>query len=182
MAVPLLVNVLELLRRPGSSRDVESDVECEAFDFDDPRIVDRTVAVRLRLESLSDGITVAGTVTFGLRDQCRRCLREIDDDVSVAVSELFQVTLQDPDAYPIEQDQAALLPMVRENILLAVPPAPLCRPDCAGLCPVCGRDLNEGRCDCPSPAGDARWAALDQLKERLSREDPAGGCTRFDGS
>lgn len=171
MAVPLLVNVLELLRRPGSSRDVEAEVESAAFEFDDPRIAERSVSVRLRLESLSDGITVGGTVTLGVRGECRRCLRPIDDDVSVVVSELFQVTLQDPDAYPIEQDQAALLPMVREHILLAVPLAPLCRPECAGLCPVCGRDMNEGTCDCATPAVDERWAVLDQLRGRLPEGD-----------
>lgn len=174
MAVPLLVNVLELLRRPGSSKDVESEVDAAAFEFDDQRIADRPVSVHLRLESLSDGITVNGTATFGVRGECRRCLRPIDDDVTVAISELFQVTVQDPDAYPIEQDQAPLLPMVRENILLAVPLAPLCRTDCAGLCPVCGRDLNEGGCDCPAPIVDERWSALDDLRERLVGDDPSG--------
>jgi len=175
MAVPLLVNVLELLRRPGSSKDVEAEVDAEAFDFADPRIADAPVAVRLRLESLSDGITVHGTASFRVRGECRRCLASIDAETTVELSELFQVTLSDPDAYPIELDQVALLPMVRENVLLAVPLAPLCRPDCAGLCQNCGRELNSGGCGCAAPAADERWAALDALKEQLAREDPDGG-------
>lgn len=175
MAVPLLVNVLELLRRPGSSKDVEAEVDAEAFDFADPRIADAPVAVRLRLESLSDGITVHGTASFRVQGECRRCLGSIDAETTVELSELFQVTLSDPDAYPIELDQVALLPMVRENILLAVPLAPLCRPDCAGLCQNCGRELNSGPCGCATPAADERWAALDELKEQLAREDPDRG-------
>ena len=56
---------------------------------------------------------------------------------------------------------------MREAVLLELPDAPLCRPDCAGLCPTCGTNLNTGTCDCTAPAGDARWAALDDLKRLL---------------
>ena len=54
--------------------------------------------------------------------------------------------------------------MVREEVLLGVPDAPLCRPDCAGLCPTCGADRNVGPCDCDTAVRDERWAALDQLR------------------
>ena len=54
--------------------------------------------------------------------------------------------------------------MVRENVLLGVPDAPLCRDDCPGLCPICGTDLQLGPCDCDRTERDDRWAALDQLE------------------
>jgi uncharacterized protein len=57
--------------------------------------------------------------------------------------------------------------MVRENILLEAPLAPLCRPDCAGLCPTCGIDLNSATCDCVTAVVDPRWEALSQLKVNL---------------
>ena len=55
--------------------------------------------------------------------------------------------------------------MVREEVLLAIPDAPLCRDDCPGLCPVCGADLQTAPCECETAVGDDRWAILDQLRE-----------------
>ena len=60
--------------------------------------------------------------------------------------------------------QIDLAPMVREEVLLAVPDGPLCRPDCPGLCPICGADLAEGPCGCDTTERDERWAVLDQLR------------------
>jgi len=56
---------------------------------------------------------------------------------------------------------------VKEQVLLSVPMKPLCRNDCAGLCPVCGRDLNEGACNCRKEELDPRLAPLAQFKETL---------------
>ena len=56
-----------------------------------------------------------------------------------------------------------LAPMVRESILLELDGDRLCAEDCAGLCPQCGVDRNEGTCDCVTDVRDERWAALDGL-------------------
>jgi uncharacterized protein len=58
---------------------------------------------------------------------------------------------QDVDTYPITECQIDLLPALRENLILAAPPHPLCQESCAGLCQVCGAHLNEGVCGCYSP-------------------------------
>ena len=55
-------------------------------------------------------------------------------------------------------------PMVRELVLMELPPAPLCREDCAGICPTCGADRNQATCDCEQDLGDPRWAGLDALR------------------
>jgi uncharacterized protein len=73
------------------------------------------------------------------------------------------VTEDDLDVYPYDEDQVDLEPLLREQVILAVPFAPLCREDCKGLCSQCGSDLNEGACDCP-PLIDPRLAALKDLK------------------
>ena len=73
----------------------------------------------------------------------------------------------DPEAFPIEHGQLDLAPMVREEVLLGVPEAPLCRPDCPGLCPTCGADLQTGPCGCSTEVRDERWAAyLGPLPDR----------------
>ena len=76
----------------------------------------------------------------------------------------------DPDTVDEESYQGKeidLSPAVREQILLSVPAAPLCGEDCKGLCPKCGKDLNEGDCGCDRSVIDPRWAALKgiQLKK-----------------
>ena len=54
--------------------------------------------------------------------------------------------------------------MVREYVLLDLPDLPLCKDDCAGICPNCGIDRNVGTCDCDTPVTDPRWSALENLK------------------
>jgi uncharacterized protein len=56
-------------------------------------------------------------------------------------------------------------PLLLEQLQLNIPMKPLCRPDCRGLCPRCGTDLNAGTCACAEPAVDPRWAALAALKD-----------------
>lgn len=60
-------------------------------------------------------------------------------------------------------------PLVAEQVQLELPARPLCRPDCAGLCPRCGANLNEGPCGCAPDDGDPRWAALAGLMTKLGR-------------
>ena len=63
-------------------------------------------------------------------------------------------------------DQLDTEPLLIEQIQLAVPGHPLCRPDCRGLCPQCGADRNTEPCRCEERAADPRWAALAELRER----------------
>ena len=122
------------------------------------------------LTSTIDDIEVAGTLTVDWADTCRRCLRPLADSLRIHVDERYAEADEtglrrvDPEAFPIEHGQLDLAPMVREEVLLGVPDAPLCRPDCPGLCPVCGADLQSGTCDCTTEVRDERWAALDQLR------------------
>src|SRR3982751_6522462 len=72
-----------------------------------------------------------------------------------------------PDAFDTVGERLHLLRMVRELALLDAPESPLCRPDCAGLCPICGADLNEGSCECEAPKAPSPWDVLDGLKARF---------------
>jgi uncharacterized protein len=169
----LLVNAAELLRRPGSERVI--DVELSAGELGlvsaaapDPRFqADDRIAVSLKLESLNDGIVVLGSIDVPWHGACRRCLRELSEHTESEVDELYQTVITNPDAFQIVGDQLDLLPMVRELALLDAPSSPLCRDDCAGLCAVCGIDLNEGTCSCETPAAPSPWDVLDTLKAQL---------------
>ena len=164
----LLVNASELLRRPGTERIIDIGLTAAELGLADARFApDDEVRVQLRLESLSDGIVVLGSIDVPWRGVCRRCLRPLSEHTESAVDELYQTVVTNPDAFEIVGDQLDLMPMVRELALLDAPEAPLCRPDCAGLCPVCGVDFNETTCSCEAPVQPSPWDVLDQLKDQL---------------
>jgi len=174
MATPLIVNVVELLRWPGTTKELSVLVDTSDFDFVDSRIVDEPVQISLHLEGITNGVDVSGTATFRWAAECRRCLKPLSDIVIVPLDEMYQPATADadPDAFGIEHDQINLLAMVRENILLSVPLGPLCKLDCRGFCPNCGCDLSVATCACDNEVRDARWSALDQIKGSLGEIAP----------
>ena len=146
MANPLLINAAELLRRPGSERRSTCEPTVAELGIVDPRFDPDATGRRssLRLESLTDGIVVDGQIRRRGPTRAGAAWRRRRATVVSDVHELYQQVVTDPDAFEIVGDQIDLEPMVREHILLDAPIAPLCRPDCAGLCPTCGIDLNAG--------------------------------------
>ena len=168
MASPLVVNILELTRRPGTDKDLVVSVPATILSLDDSRLSDdQDVDVSVHLESVSGGIVVTGTATAEAHLSCRRCLTEFDAEISGEIDELYQRIPDNPDATALTTEQLDLAAVVREGVLLAVPDAPLCRHDCPGLCPQCGADLATAPCGCNAVKKDDRWAALDALRDQL---------------
>jgi uncharacterized protein len=164
----LLVNVTELLRRPASRKAVKVRVPSEGFTVVDSRVPEGApIDVDLQLESLTDGIVVTGRVTAPWEAPCRRCLGPVHGLLDVEVHELYQAHPESEDAFALDGELLDLEPLVREAVLLDLPLAPLCRPDCAGLCPECGADRNLTDCGHRPARGDPRWGALDVLRDRL---------------
>lgn len=165
----LLVNATELLRQPGQRRHIDVVVAMDDVEVSDQRL-SGAIAVDVTLESSVDDIDVAGQLRVAWADTCRRCLRPVEATLVIDVEERYAPAERigtgtvDPEAFPIEHGQLDLAPMVREEVLLGVPDAPLCRDDCPGLCPTCGADLAAGPCACPTEVRDERWAVLDQLR------------------
>lgn len=125
------------------------------------------------LASYPGGVEVTGTVHAPWRAACRRCGTEVAGTVDAEIRERCVPggpASGDEDAYDLD-DELDLEPVVRDAVLLALPLAPLCREDCAGLCPWCGADRNVTQCGCRPPA-DPRWSALDALAEP-GGEDPS---------
>lgn len=164
----LKVNAVELLRRPGTVKPVRVSISPEVVEIADQRLVPASsLDVDLVCESLSDGIRVHGRIGASFHGECRRCLKPLEGRIDADVEEMYQTTVTDPDAFPIENDQIDLGPVVRETVLLELPDAPLCRIDCPGLCPTCGRDLDQGPCSCPVESVDPRWSVLDSIRDQL---------------
>jgi uncharacterized protein len=165
MPSPLLVNATALLRQPGARRRIEVTVPQPDVGIEDDRLTG-DVSVAVDLESTLDDIVVSGQLSVAWSDECRRCLRPLSGILEVDVEERYAPQPDPTDgAFPITGNQIDLTPMVREEILLAVQDAPLCRPDCPGLCVVCGADLQDGPCGCDTTTRDERWAVLDRLRD-----------------
>lgn len=160
----LRVNTVELRRNPGLVRDLEAALSGPNLEVDDPRLRP-PVEIRLRVASTIDGLVVTGHVTVEWADTCRRCLADTLRSDEVEVDELYQEEVVDPDAYELGPDALDLHPMVRDLVLLVLADPPtVCRPDCAGICPVCGVDRNLEACGCDTEVRDERWAALEGLR------------------
>ncbi len=160
----LRILVADLVRRPGSSRPIEldeplADLEVRACVVPP----DAPVHVAVQLERIPEGLVVRGVVEASWTAECGRCLRPIDGRLAVGVDELYEQEPVEGETYQLEHDHIDLEPLVRDALLLELPPAPLCRPDCAGLCPECGIDRNEMSCSCRTDDLDPRWAALRSL-------------------
>lgn len=118
----------------------------------------------------SGGIQVRGELDARVRLTCRRCLAEHEKSFVVPLEFRLEPGLEpggeDEGLFALrpDGDVVDLGPIVREELSLAMPEFPECRPDCRGLCPSCGVDLNEATCECSLSEPDPRWEALRKLR------------------
>jgi uncharacterized protein len=167
-ASPLLAPVTELRRHLGTRREVRAAVELPGLGTSTAHVVaDEPVEVDLVVESISQGVSVSGTVRARWSGQCRRCLEDVTGELDVDVKEIFETAPTEGETWPLDSDEIDLEPVVREAVLLALPLAPLCDEGCLGPAPdrfpaVVEVDaaVSEGGDEAPR---DPRWAALDQL-------------------
>jgi uncharacterized protein len=148
----------------------------------DPRAGDGAADLELYAEATHAFAT--GTFKGHVIVACSRCVGEVDLQIDEHIRVTFlppsempadddseagqdedgaEVDEGDLDVFPFDGETIDLEPLFREQFVLAVPYAPLCREDCKGLCPQCGIDLNSGTCSCEAPI-DPRLAALKGLK------------------
>ena len=160
----LRIGVMELRRRPGTQREVQVTTRLPGLAITSAQVPDDAdLVVDATLEAIEGAVTLSGTVTAPWTGECRRCLDPVRGTLEVVLSEVFEPHPVEGETYPIEGDDVDLEPVVRDGILLNLPLAPLCRPDCAGPAPDEFPAIveDEGSGDASL---DPRWAALDQLK------------------
>jgi uncharacterized protein len=160
----LRIGVMELRRRPGTQREVQVSTPLPGLAITSAQVPDGAdLVVDGVLEAIEGAVTLTGTVTAPWTGECRRCLEPVVGTLEVVLSEVFEPHPVEGETYPIEGDDVDLEPVVRDGILLNLPLAPLCRPDCPGPAPDEFPALveDDGVDEAPQ---DPRWAALDQLK------------------
>jgi uncharacterized protein len=168
---PLTWPVTGLLSEPaGASRTYPISGVTIPLD-DDLRLAD-PIEGSVLLRRTNRGILITARLRTSLAETCSRCLRDIDVPLTLEIDEealpsIDIVTGQavdrsaEPDAIRLtDHHELELEPLVREAVSLAEPIAPLCRPDCPGLCPTCGLELAGGPHDHPDADIDPRLQAL----------------------
>ncbi len=160
--------------RTGDQLREDIDVELEPLHLggQDYVPVPEQPTAQLTITKASSGTVFELAFRVSLHGPCFRCLEDATLEQSVAARE-YQA--KDPGGDEelrspyVANDVLDLSAWARDALILALPDKILCRPDCAGLCPSCGRDLNAEPHTHEADEGDPRWAALEQLKEKLNR-------------
>jgi uncharacterized protein len=171
----LVFNVLtELRQRMGSVNEYE--IHEPSLTADGDRL--EKVSGVLTLLRSDRGLLATVQAEGEMETACSRCAKGVRSPVAISFEEEFVPILDattgamirlapDDETFRIDKRfDLDLREALRQYILVSEPVQPLCKPDCAGLCPACGVDLNEGPHECQQPA-DQRWSALAGLKKDL---------------
>ena len=164
----MLFNVSGLMQEGiGATRQHEIDGSLEAEGRESEPLTGQVELLRTKT-----GVLVRAHLQITATDACSRCLRPLSQVLSVDFEEEFQATVDRHTGEPVTDRPDGDDFLIDENHMLDLTEAvrqyreavadmqPLCRPDCLGICPDCGKDRNSGECSCAEAPVDSRWAAL----------------------
>jgi uncharacterized protein len=164
------IDLARFALRPGEGRrlDLVTDPGRLELGGQAYAVAGDSVDARLDLSRTAAGYAVRMRFTAQVSGPCMRCLEDADVTVDVDAREVDQAGTQDEELRSpyIEDEQLDISSWAHDALALALPLQPLCRPDCRGLCPVCGASLNDADPDehRHEQAPDPRWAKLRELK------------------
>ena len=158
--------------RPGEEYRDEEDVDLAPFDLGGQRYlpVPETVPAEFVISRGSSGTVYELNFRTRLHGPCYRCLEDAVVDLPVRAREYHATNPGESDellSQYVVESRLDLSAWARDAIALELPEQILCRPDCAGLCPMCGEDLNANPHEHAEERLDPRWAALQELREKL---------------
>lgn len=166
---PLAINISRLGRRPGAMFSVHDTVASPSRIGLDLIAIERGAPLEmdLRVESVSEGVLVSGTLDAPTTGECVRCLTAVAGHVQVVLTELFaypdsatDVTTEEDEVGRVVDDIVDLEQPVIDAVGLELPLSPVCRADCPGLCPDCGVPLATAEPGHHHDQIDPRWAKL----------------------
>jgi uncharacterized protein len=171
----LSYNVAALLKSESGAQRTY-DVEADITGIEQDLVLTKPLTGKVRLLRTDSGILATGRLHTEACVPCRRCLEPLSVGIDIELEEEFRPSIdiftgsaiapadgEDDSARIDDRHILDLTEVVRQNLLLAMPTSPLCRPDCRGLCPTCGANLNEEPCSCQREEEDPRLAVLRDL-------------------
>jgi uncharacterized protein len=171
---------------PGGGLDLDRSIELADRGEGGDRLLVGPVRLVGRATSATSSIELVGRIEARVRLECCRCLDPIEAPVTadfslVVVSEASEFGAGEQETAPEDMrlfyaasGGVDLREVAREQVYLNLPLKPVCRPDCAGLCPTCGVNRNRIECRCRSAETDPRLAPLLDLKKRMGGSDNDG--------
>ncbi len=171
MAVVTTFNLRTLKLRSGEQFQDGQEIQLEPLELGGQRYlpVPETAPAELTITRASTGTVFELAFHVRLHGPCFRCLEDAVLDLPISGRE-YQATAPTDDEMQtpyLEDDKLDLSAWARDALALELPDKILCKPECAGLCPVCGKDLNAEPHEHGEPEPDSRWAALAELRDRL---------------
>ncbi len=162
------LDLRELIATPGKSAGFEFELPTDGLDFDGVLGFTTPVTVRGSVHNHAGLLELRAVLSADMLCQCARCLKEFPRTLRLETAAYLAGELQDEDNedyYLLTDGVADLEEIARDALIFNFEPRILCRDDCKGLCPKCGKDLNEGPCDCGEDR-DPRMLPLRQLLEK----------------
>lgn len=184
---PIVISVLEGLGAPGDTISRQGHIDLPSFNVSGHTFaLADGLAYDVALTNTGEGILATGIVRGEATTTCDRCLEEASLDIAGEVSCYYlheepEPTDEDDEEYGLISPEGTIdiAEVVQGAVAMDLPYVVLCKPDCRGLCPTCGANLNEGDCGCASQAQAEidplnPFAALAALKfeDESTEEDP----------
>ena len=166
----MLLGLSQIMDRPGASVPFSCSFDMRDLVFGTDQPVTEPVLAEGVVRNTAGVLVMTGNITTCLHGICDRCAGDFTREVElplnvVLVTELADEGNEDEWVFPLEGDKADLEDIVRTVFVLNMDSQMLCKPDCKGLCCRCGKNLNDGPCNCQKEL-DPRFAALRQLLDK----------------
>ena len=163
----MLLSLGKILDQPGGVVPFSVELDRSDMEFGGQYPATEKVLATGQVRNEAGVLILTGTLDTTLHCVCDRCAAPFDrpfhhDLEAVLVPELASEQNEDEQTFVLKEDAADLEEILNTAFVLNMDARFLCREDCLGICPTCGKDLNDGPCDC-KPEPDPRWAALKQL-------------------
>lgn len=167
----MLLGLSKIIDNPGASVSFSTDVNLSDLCYGISYPVSEPVKAEGKVRNTAGVLQMSGSISTCIHGICDRCASPFDREVQFSLDDVVLVTEmaneenEDEWVFPLEGDSADLDDIVRTVFVLNFDSKLLCREDCKGLCFRCGKNLNEGPCNCRKEI-DPRLAALKQLLEK----------------
>ena len=166
----MMLSLSKIIETPGASVPFSTEVDLSDLCYGVSYPVTESVKAEGTVRNTAGVLMMSGSIRTTIHGTCDRCTSDFDRDIHfpidvVLVEELSNEENEDEWVFPLEGDSADLDDIVRTVFVLNLDSKLLCKEDCAGLCCRCGKNLNEGPCNCQKEL-DPRFAALKQLLEK----------------
>ena len=166
----MLLGLRQIMDSPGATVSFSVSADLSDLLYGNSYPVSEPVLASGAVRNTAGVLVMKGSLTTCLHGVCDRCASAFDQDVEipidvVLVQELADEENEDEWVFPLVEDSADLDDIIRTVFVLNMDSKLLCKPDCKGLCCRCGKNLNDGKCDCQKEL-DPRFAALRQLLDK----------------